>query len=81
MKMPYLKFLKNKDGVDHPSKVTVDDKLVTVYLKGSSKDRVCVNKKCTFAHIFVLDKITDGVSKLNTWALDTDSVKWSSQKM
>ena len=80
-KMPYFKCAKNKDGVNHSPKVTVDGKLVTVCLKGLSKDRVCINKKFTFARIFVLDKITDGVNELNTWALDMDDVTWSSPKV
>mmetsp|Transcript_5680 Transcript_5680/g.6300 ORF Transcript_5680/g.6300 Transcript_5680/m.6300 type:complete len:190 (+) Transcript_5680:749-1318(+) len=78
-KMSYFKCVKNKDGVNQPQKVTVDCKLVTVCLKGPSRDRVCINKKYTVANIFVLDKFTDGVSELNTWALD-NGVKWSSQK-
>ena len=79
-KMPYFKCAKNKDSADQLPKVMVDGKEVQICLKGSSKDRVCIINIYTFAHIFVLDKITDGVSKLNTWALDIDCVKWSSQK-
>ena len=52
-----------------------------ICVKGSSKDKVCTNNKCSFAHIFVLDKITKGVSKLNIWILNTDIIKWSSQKI
>ena len=79
-KLPYFKSDRNKVGVDHPPKNTVDDKVVTVCIKRLSKDRVCTNEKCTFAHIFVLERITDGKSDLNKWAPVTDGVKWCSQK-
>ena len=80
-KLPYLKSERNKDGVVHPPKVTVDGKVITVCLTGSSKDKVYTNDKCFFAHIFVLESITKGVSNLNKWALGTNGVKWSSQKI
>mmetsp|Transcript_65517 Transcript_65517/g.73336 ORF Transcript_65517/g.73336 Transcript_65517/m.73336 type:complete len:89 (+) Transcript_65517:386-652(+) len=67
--------------MNHTPRVTVGGKEVTIWLKGLSKNRVYVNEKCTFAHIFVLDKIINGVRELNTWALDTDGVKWNSQKV
>ena len=69
------------DGVPHPPKVIVGGKEVIVCMKGSSKDRVCPNKHCKFAHIFSLDKIEKGVSELNTWTLATEGVKWRSQEV
>mmetsp|Transcript_93 Transcript_93/g.97 ORF Transcript_93/g.97 Transcript_93/m.97 type:complete len:99 (-) Transcript_93:82-378(-) len=78
-KLPYLKSATNKDRVDHSPKVTVDGKVVTVFLQGSSKKLISNNNKCTFTHIFVLESITNGVSGLNKWALGTDGVKWSSK--
>ena len=74
-KLSYFKSVKNPDGVSHLPKVTVGGKEAQFCVKGSSKDRVCTNNKCTFTYIFILAKITNGVSKLNTWTFDTDGVK------
>ena len=79
--MPSFKSANNPDGKPHPPKVTVGGKETQICVKGSSKDRICTNDKCKFAHIFSLEKITKGVSELNTWTLATDGVKWSSQKV
>ena len=38
-----------------------------------------MNKKCRFAHIFTLDKITKGVSELNTWLVDMDGITWCTE--
>ena len=74
-RLPFFKSVNDPDGMPHPPKVTVGGKEMQICVKGSSKDRVCTNDQCKLAHIFILDKITKGVSKLNTWTLDTDSVK------
>ena len=50
-------------------------------MKGSSKDKVCTNKGCNFAHIFSLDTIEKGVSDLNMWTLAMDGVNWSSPEV
>ena len=76
-KLPYFKSATNKDGVEHPPKVTLGGREMQIYIKRSSKDRLCTNNHCSYAHIFVLDKITKDVSTLNTWTLDIDGVKWS----
>ena len=78
--MPHFICIKNPDGHPQPPKVTAEGKEVQICLKGSSKDKVCVNDKCTFVHIFNLGTITNGVKELNTWLSDTDGVKWSSTK-
>ena len=48
------------------------------------KDQIKIESTPTiYIHLrieFFLDKITKGLSKLNTWTLDADGVKWSSQK-
>ena len=59
----------------------MNGKEVTVCLKGSSKGKVCIKDNCGFAHLFLLDKCTKGVSELNTWIADTNGVKFSSQKI
>ena len=79
--MPYFKSEKKPDGTPHPPKVPVGSKETIICMKGSSKDRVCTNSRCTFAHIFSLENITKGVGELNTWTLATDGVKWSSTKV
>ena len=79
--MPHFKAKVNPEGVPHPPKVTVDGKERIICMKGSSKDKVCTNKRCTFAHIFSLDTIEKGVSDLNTWTLATAGVKWSSPEV
>ena len=65
-KLPYLKSATNLDGASNPPKVTLGHKEMQICVKGSSKDRVCTNDNCKFAHLFVLDKITKGEIKLNT---------------
>ena len=80
-KFPYFKCLGNPEGAVHLPKLTVDGKEVTVYLKGSSKGKVCSRDNCNFAHIFSLDKCTKGVSELNNWIANTDGVKFSTQKI
>ena len=72
---------QNLEGIDQPPKVTVNGKEVTVCFKGSSKGKVCIKDNCGFAHLFSLDKCTKGVSELNTWIVNTNSVKFSSQKI
>ena len=54
---------------------------MTVCLKGSIKGKVCTRDNCNFAHLFLLDKCTKGVSEMNTWIVDTDGIKFSSQKI
>ena len=78
---PHFKCTTNPEGADHPPKVTVDGKEVTVCLKGSRNGKVCTRDNCNFAHLFSLDKCNKGVSELNTWIVDTDGVKFSSQKI
>ena len=56
--------------------VTMDRVEMVICIEGSSRDRACANKKYCFAHIFMLEKITKGVSKLNTWLVDMDGVIW-----
>ena len=80
-KFPYFKCGKNPDGVNQPPKITVNGKEVTVCLKGSSKGKVCIKNNYGFAHLFLLDKCTKGVNKLNTWITDTNGVKFSTQKI
>ena len=79
--MPFFKSKDKPDGAPHPPKVTVGGKEMIVCMKGSSKDRVCPNNCCTFAHIFSFNTIEKGVSDLNTWTLAMDGVKWSSQEV
>ena len=64
------------NGVPHPPKVTVDGKEVTICIKGSSRGKVCTKENCRFAHIFNIDKITKGLSELNTYLKDTNGVTW-----
>ena len=45
-------------------------------MKGSSRGKVCAREDCSFAHLFTINKITNGVSELNTYVMDTDSVSW-----
>ena len=79
--MPHFKSKDNPEGATHPPKVTVGGKEMTICMKGSSKDKVCTNNRCKFAHVFTLDTIEKGVSDLNTWTLAMDGVKWSSQEV
>ena len=79
--MPHFKAKDNPEGVPQTPKVTVDGKERIICLKGSSKDKVCTNKRCNFAHIFSLDTIDKGTGDLNTWTLATDGVKWSPQEV
>ena len=65
-RMPYFKSMDKPDGALHPPKVTVDGKETIICMKGSSKDRACTSSRCKFAHTFTLEKITKGVSALNT---------------
>ena len=64
--MPYFKYKDKPEGAPDPSKVKVGGKETIICMKGSSKDRVCTNNRCKFAHIFTLEKIIKGGSKLNT---------------
>ena len=73
-RMPYFKSREKLDGAPHPSKVTVDGKEIIICMKGSSKGRVCANDRCRFAHIFTIDKITKGLSELNTWTVAIEGV-------
>ena len=45
-------------------------------MKGSSRGKVCAKEDCGFAHIFTIDKITNGVSELNTYLKDTNGISW-----
>ena len=74
--MPYFKSRDKLDGALHPPKVTVDGTEMIICMNGSSRGRVCANNRCCFAHIFTLNKITKGVSELNTWTVAMDSVTW-----
>ena len=65
-----------KDGVPHPPKVTLDGKEMIICMKGSSRGKVCPKADCRFAHIFTINKITKGVSELNTWTMAMDGVTW-----
>ena len=73
-RMLYFKSKDKPDGAPHPPKVTVGGKETIICMKGSSKDRVCTNSRCKFAHIFTLEKITKWVSELNTWTLAMNGV-------
>ena len=64
------------NGVPHPPKVTVDGKEVIICMKGSSRGKVCTKENCRFAHIFKMDKITKGLSELNTYLKDTNGISW-----
>ena len=35
-----------------------------------------MNERCNIAHLFTIDKITKGVSELNTWTVAMDGVRW-----
>ena len=75
-RLPYFKFREKVDGVPHPPKVRVDGVKTIICMKGSSRGQVCANNWCHFAHIFTLDKITKGVSELNTWTVAMVGVTW-----
>ena len=77
-KITYFKADKKRDGAPHLPKVTVGGKEIIICMKRSSKDKVCTNSQCKFAHIFTLKKITKGVNKLNTWTVAMNGVTWSS---
>ena len=78
-RLPYFKFKFKLDGASHQPKVTVDGVETDICMKESSRGRACANKKCHFAHIFTLDKITKGVSELNTCLVDMDGVTWCTE--
>ena len=35
-----------------------------------------MKERCQLAHLFTIDKITKGVSELNTWTVAMDCVTW-----
>ena len=50
-----------------------------ICMKGSSRGKVCPKAECRFAHLLTIDKITKGLSELNTWTVAMDGVKWCTQ--
>ena len=73
---PYFVSKENRNGVPLPPKVTVDGKEVILCMKGSSRGKVCPKAECRFAHLLTIDKITKGLSQLNTWTVGMNGVKW-----
>ena len=71
----------SKEGVPQPPKLTVGSRAHTICTKGSTENKDCTKRDCTFLHLATLEKVTGGLQDMHNWVVETPGVQWRNERM